>query len=210
MNPSSRSSRVSSSSMYSVSSILHAGAAPSSAASTGSMSTPQTPTGETPPVTGSGHVPSLEPTVSASPAAAATSQISVTTSSGNSGAMNFHHILTSPMTQNDLVVPPRPPASTNASSTSSRIPRDTPRSQSRAGRRLSVDTNTSSQSLVSERSSPPIGIIGVCALDVKARSKPSRKILNLLINRGFEVVVFGDKVILDEGRVSELFSTLEL
>ena len=46
----------------------------------------------------------------------------------------------------------------------------------------------------------PIGRVGVCALDVKARSKASRSILTRLQSNGeFDIVIFGDKVILDEG-----------
>jgi hypothetical protein len=48
----------------------------------------------------------------------------------------------------------------------------------------------------------PWGVIGVCALDVKARSKPSKSILmKLIANREFDVKVFGDKVILDESKL---------
>ncbi len=73
-----------------------------------------------------------------------------------------------------------------------------PRSLS-SSRRLSTAGSSKGESVISEAKTP-VGRIGVCALDVKARSRPSRQILTRLQSDGeFEVIVFGDKSILDEG-----------
>ncbi|KAF2828727.1 hypothetical protein CC86DRAFT_347162 [Ophiobolus disseminans] len=68
-----------------------------------------------------------------------------------------------------------------------------------AHRRISGSTAPSSSpaSRDMRERKPTKGIIGVCALESKARSKPARNIFAKLVEE-FEVKIFGDKIILDE------------
>ncbi|RMZ77165.1 hypothetical protein DV737_g4499, partial [Chaetothyriales sp. CBS 132003] len=77
-------------------------------------------------------------------------------------------------------------------------PRSNPSRSISAQRRVSTPSQRSLD-IQEQEAKRAIGTIGVCALDVKARSRPSRQILTRLQGDGdFEVVVFGDKAILDE------------
>ena len=196
----STSNRLSFSSLYSLGSAIYNGAtgaasAPQSTASSNAGSVKgaslEQPGPATVPVSPTkGFIKSDSPSVPTT----ATDLVSVTANA------QLHH--TAPSTSaKDPAVP-----STQIDSWSSgplARPQPPRRSRSRTQRQPSgsnVGSSTASPSN-SDRAKVPatIGKLGVCALDAKARSKPSRNILTRLqTNRDFDVVIFGDKVIQDE------------
>ena len=81
-----------------------------------------------------------------------------------------------------------------------------PRSPS-TSRFLNFDRDKDKRPSSSGPSSPslkhPTVVLGVCAMDVKARSKAMREILTRLVDiekGGVDVKIFGDVVILEEGK----------
>ncbi|KAF1842460.1 uncharacterized protein K460DRAFT_293494 [Cucurbitaria berberidis CBS 394.84] len=135
----------------------------------------------------------------------ATTSLSVTTSSQN-GSLGTKVSPTQLLFPHDQAANTASPSIGPTNPAASPTPGQQPlssqprRSRSRTTqRRISGSTAPSSSpaSRDMREKKPTKGIIGVCALESKARSKPARNIFGKLVDE-FEVKIFGDKIILDE------------
>ncbi|KAF2747947.1 hypothetical protein M011DRAFT_466987 [Sporormia fimetaria CBS 119925] len=156
-------------------------------------------------LSGPGSAAGSEPEVKSeaavqAPTTTATSSFSVTTSTSSQPGNLALSVNTpaatmqpAPASSPQNVQPPNPSTKENISA----VPNG--RSRSRTQRRISGSAAHSSSpgARDTREQRPTKGIIGVCALESKARSKPARNIFGKLVDE-FEVKIFGDKIILDE------------
>ncbi|OAG07857.1 uncharacterized protein CC84DRAFT_1113964 [Paraphaeosphaeria sporulosa] len=154
----------------------------------------------------------------------ATSSLSITTASQNGGSLNpkvsptqllfpadqpayaststqSNRMSTASMQSYNPADASPPPGANSTSTAAPQNQERRARSRTQAQRRISGSTAASSspggRDMGREQRRPTKGIIGVCALESKARSKPARNIFGKLVE-DFEVKIFGDKIILDE------------
>ncbi|KAF2865897.1 histidine phosphatase superfamily-domain-containing protein [Massariosphaeria phaeospora] len=188
--PDAESNRMSFSSLYSIGSAIYTG--------TRGHSGPSSVAGSSEP---EGKMDATHGTTTA------TSSLSVTTASQN-GSLGPKVSPTQLLFPKDQATHSPAPANANANgpAVSPQPPSNSPgaarrsRSRTTAQRRISGSTGASSSPSsrdMREVRRPTKGVIGICALESKARSKPARNIFGKLVDE-FDVKIFGDKIILDE------------
>lgn len=189
------SSRLSFSSLYSIGSAIFPGSyrtSMSGPASNSGSDDPTTATSSLSVITASTNGGSLNPKISPT-------QLLFDSTNTNTNTNTQSKRMSAASMQSHSPADASPPP--GASSTAPQNQERRARSRTQAQRRISGSTAASSspggRDVGREQRRPTKGIIGVCALESKARSKPARNIFGKLVE-DFEVKIFGDKIILDE------------